>query len=64
MDIIPVTESDNNVREEANKRTCKAGYTDRDGQPIRNKGAGKGDNQRHTNKELYDQNYAKCFGHN
>jgi len=33
MDIIPATESESNVREEANRRTFKAGYTDRDGQP-------------------------------
>lgn len=32
-DVIPPTESESNVREEANKRTYKAGYTDRDGQP-------------------------------
>jgi len=33
MDIIPTTESEKNVKEEANKRSWKAGYTDRDGQP-------------------------------
>ena len=40
MDIIPATESESNVREEVNRRSFKAGYTDRDGQP---RGAGKGD---------------------
>ncbi len=33
MDIISVFESENNVRDEVNRRTHKAGYTDRDGQP-------------------------------
>ena len=32
MDIVPITESESNVREEVNRRTYKAGYTDRDGQ--------------------------------
>ena len=33
MDIVPATESESNVREEVNRRSHKAGYTDRDGQP-------------------------------
>lgn len=32
LEIVPVTESESNVREEVNRRTWKAGYTDRDGQ--------------------------------
>ena len=64
MDIIPPTESAKNVKEEVNKRTWKAGYTDRDGQPkISRRGAGKGDVYRPVNKQLYDQNYERIFGH-
>ena len=32
MDIVPVNEPEKNVREEVNRRTWKAGHTDRDGQ--------------------------------
>ena len=63
MDIVSVSESASNVREEVNKRTCKAGYTDRDGQPItRRNGTGKGDMFRPVNKKLYDENYERIFG--
>ena len=45
LEPIPSTESDSNVRDEANRRSAKAGYTDRDGQPrtrrkIQNRGYG------------------------
>ena len=33
MDIVSVTESESRLRDEVNRRTHKAGYTDRDGQP-------------------------------
>ena len=33
MDIISAAEPEGNVREEVNRRTWKAGHTDRDGQP-------------------------------
>jgi len=64
MDIVPVNESESNVREEVNRRTFKAGYTDRDGQPkiSRSNGAGKGDVFRPVNKKLYDRNYERIFG--
>ena len=57
---VSAFESEANVREEVNRRTCKAGYTDKDGQP---RGAGKGDSLRPVNKKLYDQNYERIFGH-
>ncbi len=60
MDIVSISESESNVREEVNRRTCKAGYTDRDGQPRT--GAGKGDTYRHVNKRKYDENYERIFG--
>ena len=53
-------ESENNVREEVNKRTCKAGHTNKEGGPV---GAGKGDVYRPVNKKKYDENYDKIFGH-
>lgn len=31
--IVPATESESSIKDEVNRRTCKAGYTDRDGQP-------------------------------
>ncbi len=65
MDIISVFESASNVREEANRRTYKAGYTDRDGQPkiSRNNGAGKGDVSRPCDMNKYRENYRRAFGH-
>lgn len=66
VEIIPVTESEKNVREEVNKRTCKAGYTDRDGQsPLRPRtsSAGKGDWYRPVDKKIYENNYKRIFGH-
>lgn len=64
--IVSPNESESNVREEANKRTCRAGYTDSDGQQkiSRNlKAAGKGDVPRPVNKKRYDENYKRIFGH-
>ncbi len=64
MDIISSSESDSNVREEANRRTYKAGYTDSDGQPMvsRNYGAGKGDVPRPCDTKKYRENYERIFG--
>ncbi len=59
MDIISASESKSNVREEANRRSCKAGYTDRDGQPRTS--SGKGDLYRPVNKKRYDENYDRIF---
>ncbi len=65
MEIVSVFESESNVREEVNRRTCKAGYTDRDGQPkrSRNNSAGKGDVPRPCNMKKYRENYELIFGH-
>ncbi len=57
---ISAFESEANVKEEVNRRTFKAGYTDRDGQPRT--GAGKGDTYRPVNKRKYDENYERIFG--
>ena len=63
--IVPHNESESNIVDEVNRRTCKAGYTDRDGQPkvSRSNSVGKGDVPRPVNKKLYDQNYERIFGH-
>lgn len=61
MDIVSISESESNVKEEVNRRTFKAGYTDRDGQPRSS--AGKGDVPRPCNMKKYRENYARIFGH-
>ena len=63
LEIISSTESESNVREEANKRTYKAGHTDRDGQPMvsRNNSTGKGDVPRPYNMKKYRANYDRIF---
>ena len=50
---ISAFESESNIREEVNRRTFKAGYTDRDGQP-RKSDAGKGDSPRPVTQKYYD----------
>lgn len=57
-EIVAWNESESNVREEMNKRSCKAGYINKDGTPI---GAGKGDSFRPVNKKKYDENYDRIF---
>jgi hypothetical protein len=57
---ISAFESEANVREEVNRRSHKAGYTDRDGQP-RDIGAGKGDVLRPVSKKYYES-YKRLFG--
>ena len=66
MEIVPPNTSEKSLKEEVNRRSYKAGYTDRDGQQklSRNRfAAGKGDVPRPVNKKLYDQNYERIFGH-
>ena len=64
-DVISFNHSKNDIQEEANRRSYKAGYTDRDGQPkiSRSTGAGKGDAPRPINKKRYDEGYIRAFGH-
>lgn len=61
---VSFTESESNVREEVNRRTFKAGYTDRDGQPktTRVTSYSKGDSRRPENLKKYRENYVKIFG--
>ena len=64
-EVVPWNESESNLKEEVNRRSHKAGYTDRDGQPkgSRNNGAGKGDVPRPCDMNKYRENYARIFGH-
>ena len=64
-EVVPATESESSIKDEVNRRTHKAGYTDRDGQPriSRNSGAGKGDVPRPCNMKKYRKNYRRIFGH-
>lgn len=57
---VSFLESESNVREEVIRRGVKAGHCNRDGTPT---GAGKGYSYRPVNKEKYDRNYKKTFGH-
>jgi len=57
-EVVDWNESESNVREEVNRRTCKAGYTNREGGPpttgrIIMKPATK----------QYRENYRRIFGH-
>jgi len=65
-EIIPATESESSIRAEVNRRTYKAGYTDRDGQPkiSRKNGAGKGDVPRPYDRKKYAENYERIFNNN
>lgn len=57
-EIIDWNESENNIREEVNKRTCKAGYTNSEGGPP---ATGKIVSMPANDK--YRENYVKIFGH-
>lgn len=59
MEIISAAESESNVRDEVNRRTHKAGLTDRDGQMKT--GCGKGDTIRPYDRKKYAENYEKIF---
>ena len=58
MDIVPVTESESNVREEVNRRSYKAGYTNREGGPLTT-----GRIIIKPPTEQYRRNYRRIFGH-
>ena len=58
MDIIPATESESNVRDEVNRRSYKAGYTNREGGPLTT-----GRIIIKPPTEQYRKNYRRIFGH-
>ncbi len=55
---VSAFESEANVREEAIRRSHKAGHCNSEGGPV---GAGKGDSPRPYNKKRYDKNYERIF---
>jgi hypothetical protein len=60
---VSAFESEANVREEVNRRTYKAGYTNKDGTPIRrDTGAGKGDVPCPCNYRKYSETCNRIFG--
>jgi len=58
MDIVSATESEKNVREEVNRRTAKAGYTTKYGEPT---SSGRIISKPATKQ--YRKNYRRIFGH-
>ncbi len=57
---ISAFESESNVREEAIRRSHKAGHCNKRGGPV---SAGKGDVPRPCNMKKYRENYERIFGH-
>jgi hypothetical protein len=55
---VSAFESKANVREEAIRRSHKAGHCNSEGGPI---SAGKGDSYRPVDKKKYDENYDRIF---
>jgi len=57
LEIIPATESESNVKDEVTRRTAKAGYTTRDGNPTHGtKIQGPGIGQSKLNQWARDEN--------
>ena len=57
-EIVDWNEGEANVREEVNRRTCKAGYTNREGGPPAT-----GKIRSMPTNDKYRENYVKIFGH-
>ena len=57
VESVPPGTSDSDLRDETNRRTHKAGYTDRDGQPLVRGGV------RSRYSGAYSANYRRVFGH-
>lgn len=57
-DVVDWNESEANVREEANRRTCKAGHTNREGGPPAT-----GNIRSRPFTEQGRENYIRIFGH-
>ena len=56
MELVPPDVSAKDLREEVNRRTHRAGYTDRDGQPMVRGGI------RSRWSRRYAERFAKVFG--
>ena len=57
-ELVSAFESEENVREEVNRRTAKAGYTTKYGEP-----AGRTKIMIMPASDRYRENYKKIFGH-
>ena len=57
-EIVPQNESYANIKEEVNRRTSKAGYTTKHGEP-----AGRTKIMAAPPTKKYEENYVRIFGH-
>jgi hypothetical protein len=58
MKLVPNTISESDLRDEVNRRTARAGYTSRTGEPL-----GKTKIMIQAPSEQYRKNYSRIFGH-
>jgi len=58
-EIVPFNADEKDLREEVNRRTYKAGYTNREGGPAKS-----GRIISMPANDKYRENYVKIFGHN
>ena len=58
MELVPDNVNETKLHEEVNRRTAKAGYTDRDGQQLIRK-----EIVSMPANDKYRENYVKIFGH-
>jgi len=56
-ELVPEGTSDSDMRDEVNRRTHRAGYTDRDGQPMLRREIVS------RNSPAYRDNFERAFGH-
>ena len=63
-EVVPFNADEKAVKEEVDRRTHKAGYTDRDGRPKTSRvtNYSKGDSRRPGNLKKYRENYVKIYG--
>jgi len=57
-ELVPPGVSERDLRDEVNLRTHRAGYTDRDGQPMERRGI-----RSHPASEAYRRNFRRIFKH-
>ena len=57
-ELVPPSVSDSDMRDEVNRRTHRAGYTDRDGQPMIRR-----EIVSHPPTQQYREGWERVFGH-
>ena len=64
-ELVPFNVKSEDLQDEVNSRTHKAGHTNRQGERLwSNKiWSGKTDRYRSVDKKKYDENYERIFGH-